>query len=273
MFTAYIDESGAHDQSPYIGVGGVIASGAKWAEFDREWRKALSDAGAPYSHMREFAPSVGAFRKWESATKQFEPERTAFLRSICDCIVRNVAYTFGAIITRRHYEALVPEQLRADMGVPYTFLGRYCIARVGVWAQDHSPDEPVDLVFERGQPQTALRIQHGILGANQRTRREYKLGRLSFADKYVRDRPEESALPLQAADLVAYELVKHWNTVQAYARRLVGPHIPPDLRRYALKRLMEIPRDWNMLTATDIAREVRTWQIIRDYAEAGSGSV
>jgi hypothetical protein len=266
MFTAYVDESGAYKESPHMAVGGVIADAEKWKSFENCWREVLSDADVPYSHMKDFSQSKGPFSKWSS--KEFEPLRRAFMKGLCDCIVSNVAYTFGAIITRKHYEGLVPADLRKDMGSPYTFLGRYCIARVAVWAQDNSPTEPINIIFERGQPQASLRTQHNLLSANEQARTEYRLGLLSFADKFDRKHPEDTVLPLQAADLVAYELLKHWNTLQEYSNRLVKDYIKPDLRRYPLKRLMELPKDWNKLTAFDIAREVRVWKNIRDYAKA-----
>ncbi|MGH6876343.1 MAG: DUF3800 domain-containing protein [Rhizomicrobium sp.] len=268
MFTAYIDESGTDEASNCLGIGGLIADAEQWTAFETQWRQALADAGVKYSHMKEYAHSTGEFGKWKSKTKQFEPQRERFMRQLCYAITKTAKYTFGAIITRGDYEKFVPEDLRRGMGTPYTFLGRYCIARVGVWAQENSPKEPVKLVFERGQPSQGLRLQHGILSANEVARKQYKLGLLTFADKYVRDNPEQSVLPLQAADIVAYELVKQWRTMQKEATRLVQPYILQDSRRYPLKRLMELPRDWNILTAANIAEEVRVWQTAKNYAKA-----
>jgi hypothetical protein len=33
VFVAYVDESGTDDASAFIGVGGLISTGAKWNEF------------------------------------------------------------------------------------------------------------------------------------------------------------------------------------------------------------------------------------------------
>jgi hypothetical protein len=209
--------------------------------------------------MREFAHSTGEFKKWKSSTKEFEPQRRNLLADLCDCITRTAIYSFGAVITKSHYEQHVPEDMRKDMGTPCTFLGRYCVARVGVWADDDEHDDPVDIVFERGQPQAAIRLQHGPLLADGLARKEFRIGTLSFAEKYARERPEDSVLSLQAADLVAYELVKHWNDLAS--NRSTRP-------RYPLQRLMSIKHDWNKMTAVDIAREVAIWKGIRDYARS-----
>ena len=125
MFTAYVDEFG-DERSPHMAVGGVIADAENWQAFENCWREILSRCGVLYSHMREFAHSTGPFKKWSSETKEFEPERIAFMKGLCHCLVSNAEYTFGAIITRKHYDALVPGELSKDTGSPYTFLGRYC---------------------------------------------------------------------------------------------------------------------------------------------------
>lgn len=248
MFTAYVDESGSDDANPCIGVGGLISDSTKWAGFESRWQSVLLASEVKHSHMREFAHSTGEFSKWKSSTKDFEPQRRAFLAALCASITDSVVYSFGAILTKSHYEQFVPADMRKDMGSPYTFLGRYCMARVGVWADSNGVDEPVNIVFEQGQPETALRLQHGILSAQELARREFRIGQLSFADK-------GSVLELQAADIVAYELAKHWNDLASNRSTTL---------RYPLQQLMTVSHDWNKITAIDIAREVIVWKGIRD---------
>jgi hypothetical protein len=250
MFVAYVDESGSDDANDYIGVGGLIAPIEHWKAFEGRWREILAQHGVPYSHMREFAHSTGAFRKWRSPNKQFEPERIKFSADICQCILDHAIYSFGAIITKRHWKTLVPEDMRKDMGGPYAFLGRYCMTRICVWADDNGQTEPVDLVFEKGQPESAIRLQHSVLCRNENVRKEYRLGNLRFEDK-------RGVLPLQAADVVAYELLKHFNDL-ASGRTT-------DLR-HPLRRLREMPNAWNKLTSLNIGREVAVWRTVREYA-------
>jgi hypothetical protein len=141
--------------------------------------------------------------------------------------------------------------MRNDMGTPYTFLGRYCMTRVGVWAEGKGVNEPVALTFEQGQP-TALRFQHGILSAHEVSRRDFRIGNLSLADK--RSVPE-----LQTANVVAYELVKHWTDRSAGRSRA---------SRYPLQQLMTLDRDWNKITDANLAAEVAIWKSIRDRARS-----
>jgi hypothetical protein len=252
MYIAFVDESGSDDASKYIGVGGLISTLEKWAEFKCRWRSMLLASNVRYSHMREFAHSIGEFSKWKSNKKEFELQRREFVAAACATIIDSAIYSFGAIITKAHYERLVPKDIRKDMGTPYTFLGRYFMARIGVWAADNGVDSPVDLVFEQGQQATALRFQHGLLSAHQLARKQFRIGQLSFADKQL-------VVELQAADLVAYELVKHWNDLAA--DRSNTPRFP-------LRTLMALNHDWNKLTAFDIALDVENWTTIRTHASS-----
>jgi hypothetical protein len=63
-------------------------------------------------------------------------------------------------------------------------------------------------------------------------------------------------LELQAADVVAYELAKHWNDLASNRSKKL---------RYPLQRLITVDHNWNKITAIDVEREVNVWKSIRDY--------
>src|SRR5688572_11852734 len=92
VFTAYVDESGSDDANPCIGVGGLISDSNKRAEFESRWQSVLLASEVKHSHMREFAHSTGEFSKWKSSTKDFEPQRRAFLAALCASITDSVVY-------------------------------------------------------------------------------------------------------------------------------------------------------------------------------------
>lgn len=133
---------------------------------------------------------------------------------------------------------------------PYAFLGRYCMTRIFVWADQIGHADPIDLVFEKGQPESPIRSQHSSLCRSSEVRKKFRLGDLRFEDK-------GAALPLQAADVVAYELLKHFKDLASARTTSL---------RYPLQRLTEMQRNWNKITSLDIAREVRVWQAVRDGA-------
>ena len=257
MFTAYFDESGTDKSSYFTGVGGLLSDAGRWAQFENRWREILREHDLPYSHMAEYAHSAGPFKKWKSTDKSFEPQRQDFLGKLCDAAVQFSVYSFGFAMSKDLYAACVPEFMRQEMGSPYTFLARWCLASIGVWGADNKHDQPIDAIFERGQPQHSIRMQHNILLANERARKEFRIGKLSFLDKLDKEDPKRTVLQLQGADLVAYELVKNESD-----RRFK----PIFKMRYPMRRLTKIPHTWNILTAVDLIREVAEWKRIRDYA-------
>lgn len=257
MFTAYFDESGTDKSSYYTGVGGLLSDAERWAHFENRWGEILREHGLPYSHMADYAHSTGPFNKWKSNDKRFEPQRREFLGKLCDALVQSSIHSFGFVVSKNLYEACVPEFMREEMGSAYTFLARWCLASIGVWGADVRHAQPINVIFERGQPQNRIRMQHNILLANERARKEFRIGELTFLDKYDKGDPQRTVVQLQGADLVAYELVKNESD-----RRFKSIF----RMRYPMRRLSKIPHTWNILTEVNLIREVAEWKRIRDYA-------
>ena len=51
MIEAYFDESGSHQGSPLLSVGGYIFERDQCDRFDAAWRKMLQDFEVPFMHM------------------------------------------------------------------------------------------------------------------------------------------------------------------------------------------------------------------------------
>ena len=250
-FTAYVDESGTDEGNRFIVLGGLLSDGKRWMAFSRRWKKILKKADVPYSHMREFAHNSGAFRKWHSLNKQFEPQRHDLMKQLCDAIVDCAVYGFGFIMSKNDYEKHVPENIKQTMGEPYVFLARWCFVVLGRWAVNNDHNNPINIVFERGQPQSDIRRDHRIVLQHEQARRYFRIGSLVFGDKYNRKLSDKSVLPLQGADIVAYELLKHKKNMATERHGSV---------RYPLKQLNEIPHEWLRIGVPDIKEVVRTWE-------------
>jgi hypothetical protein len=218
---------------PTSALGGLLSDADRWAKFESRWQEILHERDLPYSHMREFAHSTGPFTKSKSNDKRFERERREFLGKLCDATIEFSEYSFGFVMTKAHYEVYVPNPMKSEMGAPCPFLARWCLVRIGVWASNRSHDEPIDVVFERRQPEhTIIRLQHNIIAAREKARREFRIGGLSFSDKYDKENPNQSVTQLQGADLVAYEIVKNGKDLSSN---------PSAKMRHPMRRLMQIP--------------------------------
>jgi hypothetical protein len=47
-------------------IGGWIASTEEWDRFEIDWKLFLISYKVPYLHMREYAHSIGPFKKWKN---------------------------------------------------------------------------------------------------------------------------------------------------------------------------------------------------------------
>lgn len=62
VLSARIDETGTDGRSPYVILGGYVASSFRWQGFDKAWDKRLRKEGLSYFHASEFWGSKGEAR-------------------------------------------------------------------------------------------------------------------------------------------------------------------------------------------------------------------
>ncbi len=192
MLRAYFDESGdpTNPGAHAFSVGGCMAPLEYWEAFETEWRQALDDEGLSWFHMTDFENYRREFSGWD------ERRHRDFLQRLLTIIDRSVQVHVGA--------AKILCSDIADPDWPTTYRNTYyncvqvCVHGALREASYLPPEEKVRLVFAH-HPQ----ISPVVLEACNEALREgfSRLG--SITQARVRE-----VLPLQAADLVAYELNK-----------------------------------------------------------------
>jgi hypothetical protein len=98
-------------------------------------------------------------------------------------------------------------QVREYFGTEYALCARLCIAETNRWMREHGYEPPAEYVFEDGDPRGRLtRLVEEEIGYPPPS---FKPSR----DRYAKDGITviRGLLPLQAADLAAYELRKNWD--------------------------------------------------------------
>ncbi len=231
MYTVYGDASGSEDRDRATVVACFMHSVQGWIEWDIEWQELLKAYDVPYLHMREFAHSVGPFAKW----KGDERIRRAFLGNALDIIVRSGAMNFATVVDSAAFT-----QFEARHGVRHTLLSSYlfaarvCFSSITGWCRENRVNAPVEYVFEQGDPnqnmlRTIAKVDH--------------LPEPIFRPK-IDDDPQRTVRPLQAADLLAYEIVKGYRDVGK--RPLREP----------LKRLERTTHDWGIYDESNIDKLV-----------------
>ncbi len=251
MLIAYIDESG-HSRDPkshFAGMGGLIADSADWETFTSEWSAALSDAGIEGGefHMRQFAHSIGPFKGW------VEEKRRELMARLVGIIVKVKAVPVGCVVSLDAYNA-APKALREFYKGPY-YMAFQDVTKgallQGLPTEWPSNQQTVSMTFATQREFGATTPKDS--DANLRKGSAHELwsamkklttyGELmgDFSTAYPKD-----CLPLQAADLFAYELVKEYENI------LKGRKM-----RWALKQILPLGGQQPLLRFYDRLEMVR----------------
>jgi len=202
MFTAYLDDSGTHDGSLNVTVGGFVADVEQWHHFEREWAELLADYGLDetpgYFHMVDYEarnhPTYGTWSK---------EKRIEFMRRLTGIIRRRVSAGIAASLPAHNLQRIQKVLDNAfHKGYAYMTCTQVCWKNIGSWASANNHHEMIDSVFEAGAEGSGLVFHaHADLIKNHADLvREWHVGGIAFDTKRMK--------PLQAADFFAYESYK-----------------------------------------------------------------
>lgn len=195
MLHGHWDESGmAHDPAcKVVALAGLIADTDGWLRFEPAWQAMLDEFHLPYLHMKDFAHWRGAFADRELWT---EARRRELMQRALTTIALAKPHVHGAVLDLDAWRSL-PQHCRDAFLDPWFC----CLQEVARIASVYCvvEGERVGMVFSQQKEfaGTALRLWSAL-----RERSEFeKLGAFMMDDM-------RHLLPLQAADLVTYEVAK-----------------------------------------------------------------
>lgn len=223
MLTGYFDETGnpRDEEQKFNGMAGLIAPEVNWLNFEIAWRRVLRGFQIPYFHMREFAHSIENFKSF----KGDEPKRQSLFRQLLDIIDLANPLPMGWIVPLEIYRSLSARD-RDTFGEPYYRGFVHCtLLSAPLHASNQSPEEianeRIGLVFS-DQVEFKYKALRYYDTAKQMFPLLQRVKPPSFDDM-------RQLVPLQAADIVAFEMKKE------YERRLYYPKKDP---RYGYQRLV-----------------------------------
>jgi hypothetical protein len=195
-FAAYFDESGTHGDSRILTLAGYVAKVEQWVEFSREWDELLKQENLTHFHMSKFEARQGEFAGWDNERRLRVQQR------LIGIIKRRVNFGIFCAVNLVDYEETMTEWGRDAFGSPYSFCVKLCLAFVSLISQKYNRTEPIAYFIEHGAGYNH-EISESVRAtfANGTMRNLLRLGSLTFIDK-------KAALPIQAADLLAYEVWK-----------------------------------------------------------------
>lgn len=211
MLTAYFDETGhsKDEKQRFNGMAGLIAPTSNWELFERKWKATLArkEFNIPFFHMKDFARFKGYFEGWT------EVQRQRLYGKLLRLIEAAYPFPIGAILPMKDYKKHA-QRLDGIFGDPY-YIGfgnvvSYVTSFVGSMK---GRENKAALVFS-----DQVEFRHKALKFYEVVSKLEQIKRTTAPPDF---RDMRDLVPLQAADIVAYELYKE------YERLLYRPEAKP----------------------------------------------
>lgn len=210
----YFDESGTHADPKVFTLAGFVAAEDAWAAFEPRWQAVLHSEGIKVFHMVDFAQRRGEF---ETGWKD-ENRRRSFLGRLLDVIIeaRPHGFTFSVFIPDygEVFASAVANAPDGDLlSEPYVFCLQGCMQAIAAKVESILlPSEKVSLIFDRNK---------AIAGMAKNAHDDLLIGREwdPIFYKGVDFKDKADFIPLQAADILAYESHVYWRNRSERNRR------------------------------------------------------
>lgn len=199
----FADDSGSDPQSHTFVLGGLVATPEEWVSFTADWETALDGPiKIDYFKMSEAMAFEGQFEKHKGWS---ETSRNKKIGELVEIITGHLRY--GARVSMRHADfrkyiqgiPLPSRNLTTDL--PYMFLFTQFVLMLCEHARRHNADCTFDFVFDT---QTGLDVEAVIWWPYLKAFAAQQ-GVGHYMDAAPRFCDEKKMLPLQAADLFAWE--------------------------------------------------------------------
>lgn len=195
IYTAYLDESDTHGNSPTIIMTGVLGSEHQWTEFNRTLQSIREKHGFNIIHAKDLKNKRGEFRGWST-------ERCLALvkdlTEACDHHLSNgCTISIPHSLYRKEYrDTPFPKGMPIDSHYGLCF--RKCLAQLGYEVRSQNNQAVLNIVLEAG---------HANAGDAERIFNEFKTvlteARLNNFGSFTTAKKHET-LPLMVADFFAH---------------------------------------------------------------------
>jgi hypothetical protein len=225
VLQACIDDSGNESGDPLFVLAGFIAPCEAWASFSDDWRKALDEPpGLAYFKMREAERLQDEFDRRKGWTERMRDDRLiAFVRLIQRYVSFRVHVSVRHDLFAKYIKTLKTPIRRSISNNPYYLLFSQLILTTAAVRMSLGMSEPVDFYFD----------EQGSLGDDavfywdNFMRLSVTASNTNFGP-YLGRKPkfedEKGFMPLQAADLYAWQLRRHME--DNMRQIIVLPRIP-----------------------------------------------
>jgi hypothetical protein len=222
MLTAYFDDSGTHEDSNVVLVGGIVGTEWQLTSLERLWKPHIDRPLCGRKpqlrrfHATECYDSRNEFAGWSRTETDY------FFHQLHDVLIASNIGAYGIEVSRRDWDELITGDVRGFLGDAETYAISQCFVCALNWARNTTFDPQITFVFDN-RPSEIQRRAQAISDAFTRWSQNPEIVGCSFLSSF-------KIRPLQAADLFAWEVYQHAKEIFD-AGRLLMPS------RYELNRL------------------------------------
>ncbi len=211
IFKAYFDDSRDEEYPKEVAssLGGYVGTIRDWNYFQNEWKVALSNHDVPYLHMKELAHCEGPFRKY----KNDEAARISLLRSLIEIIKNSHLKGFSSTVLLEDMKLFNDVNIEnkkykehRDKINAYALNLFSCMRCIS----NEFPKSHVEIILDRTNYIDGKKRKALIYAEKDKLYKDYELLRFVPLSKGL---TFKKVIPLQAADLLAYEVAKEATTV------------------------------------------------------------
>jgi Protein of unknown function (DUF3800) len=214
LFKVYLDESGVHDASPVVAVAGYLARPNDWKVFERRWTTAIKPIKV--YHAADAANCRGEFKDWSKQDVAKLAERALPL------IPKHTLMAVAAAINLEDFAAALSgrSHLEPLLGSPYGACLQWVLAEILENKRLHHNREAITFIHETNALQEEARRTFRYVAAKwgQGERIQFMFG------------TKARNIPLQAADIYAYEANKRIRDASRPSRRALDALVPNPAR-------------------------------------------
>jgi Protein of unknown function (DUF3800) len=196
LLKAFFDDSGTHDRSDVVVMGGVIAPDESRAALEPKWQDVLDKFGIEKMHMSHCERRWGEFKHKERV------ERDEIIERFSDLICETGGRLLASAVSRKVWDSVTAKvpTLGLAFKEPIDFLFNTCMRRA-LESRRVSADGPeqVEVIFDTRDKN--IRFWRDLASRYERNFPSRLVG-YSFGQM-------ANSKPLQAADMVAYEAFVH----------------------------------------------------------------
>lgn len=237
----YVDDSGKNDPPVFV-LAGFIASAESWVKFSNEWRGALSSAPAlDHFKMVDAGHRNGVFKGFSPA------ERDERLIQLAEIIESHVEFGVSIAIPHATFNKVFKGKMMKALDTPYALAFYLIQAATHKYLLAAGNREEVDLIFDRQLDREKDLLgshEHTLDGLTEEMVKRFRTPPVSMDDK--------RALPLQAADMLAWHIRRSWRDGREKLPSLSSAG--PILERMLLINEIWLERDLNHMFEIGMAK-------------------